>query len=394
MKDYLFTSESVADGHPDKIADQISDAVLDEALREKGNEAEQVRCACETMLKGKHLIIAGELSPLLEQERVRELAQQVVSERVGYDCDTLGFAIDDWKYLNIMEEQASEIGEAVNKKDGDLGAGDQGLMFGYACDETPELMPLALSLSHALLRRQKARRAELRLGPDAKAQVTVRYENGRPAGVEKIVVSTQHAKELDGKVEEVVREDIIAPVLAEYQLAAAKPELLINRSGSFVEGGPKADAGLTGRKIIVDTYGGKAPHGGGAFSGKDPTKVDRSAAYMARYIAKTVVRHKLATSCLVQLSYVIGDPNPLNVTIDARGGDEDAGCQIREAVLKHLGRDLSTKGIIDKFKLFAPNGWCYLDTAAFGHFGRAEFPWENPVEGCAFDSWCREQAPA
>lgn len=394
MKDYLFTSESVADGHPDKIADQISDAVLDEALRVKGNKAEQVRCACETMLKGKHLIIAGELSPLLEPSRVRELAQQVVSERVGYGRDTLGFDVDDWKYLNIMEEQASEIGEAVNKKDGDLGAGDQGLMFGYACDETPELMPLALSLSHALLRRQKARRAELRLGPDAKAQVTVRYENGRPAGVEKIVVSTQHAKELDGQVEKVVREGIIAPVLAEYQLADAKPELLINRSGSFVEGGPKADAGLTGRKIIVDTYGGKAPHGGGAFSGKDPTKVDRSAAYMARYIAKTVVRHKLATSCLVQLSYVIGDPSPLNVTIDARGGAEDAGCQIRQAVLKHLDRDLSTKGIIDKFKLFAPNGWCYLDTAAFGHFGRAEFPWENPVEGCAFDSWCREQAPA
>ena len=392
MKDYLFTSESVADGHPDKIADQISDAVLDEALR-TAKEAEKVRCACETMLKGKHLIIAGELSPLLEPPRVRALAQQVVSERVGYDCDTLGFAIDDWKYLNIMEEQATEIEKAVNKKD-ELGAGDQGLMFGYACDETPELMPLALSLSHALLRRQKARRAELRLGPDAKAQVTVRYENGRPARVEKIVVSTQHAKGLDGKVEEVVREDIIAPVLAEYQLADAKPELLINRSGSFVEGGPKADAGLTGRKIIVDTYGGKAPHGGGAFSGKDPTKVDRSAAYMARYIAKTVVRHKLATSCLVQLSYVIGDPNPLNVTIDARGGAEDAGCQIRQAVLKHLGRDLSTKGIIDKFKLFAPNGWSYLDTAAFGHFGRAEFPWENPVEGCAFDGWCREQAPA
>ena len=400
MEANVLTSESVSDGHPDKIADQISDAVLDEALRVAGDESDQVRCACETLVKGDNLIIAGELTPELPEKRLREIAQEVVLQRVGYDEASLGFDAEKWNYFNFMTLQAAEIEEKVSQDN--LGAGDQGLMFGCAVDETPELMPLALKLSHALMRQQKAKRQELPLGPDAKAQATIEYAGGKTY-IKKIVVSTQHSSEVEqDDVQRMVAEHVVQPVLAECrealanhptcQLDDSEPELLLNRSGSFVEGGPKADAGLTGRKIIVDTYGGAAPHGGGAFSGKDPTKVDRSAAYMARYIAKTVVRYKLVPCCMIQLAYVIGDPQPLSVMVNANREDgTDISNEICAAVRENL--DLSVSGIIKKFNLFAPNGWSYLDTAAFGHFGRAEFPWENPVEGCAFDRWCREQAP-
>lgn len=406
MEANVLTSESVSDGHPDKIADQISDAVLDEALRVAGDKSDQVRCACETLVKGDNLIIAGELTTAppevkLAKDRLREIAQEVVLQRVGYDEASLGFDVEKWNYLNFLTPQAAEIEEKVSKDD--LGAGDQGLMFGCAVDETPELMPLAISLSHALMRQQKAKRQELPLGPDAKAQATIEYAGGKTY-IKKIVVSTQHASGVSAdEVRQIVAEHVVQPVLAECredlanhptcQLDASEPELLLNHFGSFKEGGPKADAGLTGRKIIVDTYGGAAPHGGGAFSGKDPTKVDRSAAYMARYIAKTVVRHKLVPCCMIQLAYVIGDPQPLSVMVKAnREGGADISNEICTAVRERL--DLSVSGIIKKFNLFSPNGWSYLDTAAFGHFGRAEFPWENPVENCAFDSWCREQAPA
>ncbi len=401
MEANVLTSESVSDGHPDKIADQISDAVLDEALRVAGKQSDQVRCACETLVKGENLIIAGELTPALPKERLLEIAQEVVLKRVGYDEASLGFDAEKWNYLNLMTLQAAEIGKAVNKDK--LGAGDQGLMFGCAIDETPELMPLALKLSHALMRQQKAKRQELPLGPDAKAQATIEYAGSKTC-IKKIVVSTQHASGVStDEVRQMVAEHIVQPVLAECrealanhpicQLDDAAPELILNRSKSFVEGGPKADAGLTGRKIIVDTYGGASPHGGGAFSGKDPTKVDRSAAYMARYIAKTVVRHKLTNACMIQLAYVIGGSQPLSLMVKADDKNEkDISNEISEAAREYL--DLSVSGIIKKFNLFSPDGWSYLDTAAFGHFGRAEFPWENPVEGCAFDSWCREQAPA
>ena len=397
----MLTSESVSDGHPDKIADQISDAVLDEALRVAGKQSDQVRCACETLVKGDNLIIAGELTPELPEKRLREIAQEVVMKRIGYDEASLGFDTEKWNYLNLMTLQAAEIEEKVSKDN--LGAGDQGLMFGYAFDETPELMPLAISLSHALMRKQKAKRQELPLGPDAKAQATIEYAGGKTY-IKKIVVSTQHSSEVgQDEVQKMVAEHVVQPVLVECrealanhptcQLEDSEPELLLNHFGSFKEGGPKADAGLTGRKIIVDSYGGAAPHGGGAFSGKDPTKVDRSAAYMARYIAKTVVRYKLVPCCMIQLAYVIGDPQPLSVMVKANREDgTDISNEVCAAVRENL--DLSVSGIIKKFNLFSPNGWSYLDTAAFGHFGRAEFPWENPVEGCAFDSWCREQAPA
>ncbi|MBF2735066.1 MAG: methionine adenosyltransferase [Betaproteobacteria bacterium AqS2] len=373
MKDYLFTSESVSDGHPDKLADQISDAVLDEALKRAGADAAKVRCACETLVKGAELVVAGELTPALPAARIKELAAEVLA-RIGYDDASLGFAAAAWKHHDFMSLQAAEIGEAVNKEEdgGELGAGDQGLMFGYACDETPELMPLALSLSHALMRRHKEVRAGLDLRPDAKSQVTVEYAAGVPKSVAKVVLSTQHAASLDqAQVRKAVEEQIIKPV-------------------SFVKGGPMEDAGLTGRKIIVDTYGGSAPHGGGAFSGKDPTKVDRSAAYMARYVAKTVVRHGLARRCLVQLSYAIGRRDSLSVMVNAYDDGAGVGCAVQEAVRERL--DLSVKGIIDKFALFHPAGWSYGAAAAFGHFGRAEFPWENPVAGCAFDEWCQERA--
>ena len=390
MKDYLFTSESVSDGHPDKMADQISDAVLDEALKRAGAAAPQVRCACETMVKGQELVVAGELTPALPAARVKELAAEALG-RIGYDDASLGFAVADWNHHDFMSLQADEVGEAVNKDGGgELGAGDQGLMFGYACDETPELMPLALTLAHALMRRHKEVRAGLGLRPDAKSQVTVQYAGGAPAGVEKIVLSTQHAAGMgQEQVRKAVEREIIRPVL-DGHFGADRPELIINPSGSFVKGGPMEDAGLTGRKIIVDTYGGSAPHGGGAFSGKDPTKVDRSAAYMARYVAKTVVRHGLARRCLVQLSYAIGRKDSLSVMVNAYDDGAGVGCAIQQAVRERL--DLSVKGVIDKFALFAPAGWSYTAAAAFGHFGREEFPWERPVAGCAFDEWCQGRA--
>ena len=379
----LFTSESVSEGHPDKMADQISDAILDEALRLAGDDAGKVRCACETLVKGDLLVIAGELC-LADPGKVPDyesIARQVAKD-IGYGDPALGFDPDNCRFVNCITEQSADFAGSVGT-DKVEGAGDQGMMFGYATDETQELMPLAVTLAHDLVRRQAQLRREGHgwLGPDAKSQVTVRYEEEVPLEVTDVVLSTQHTEEIDGKpypevLEELVREMIIEPVLQGIDHSNCR--YIINPSGKFIKGGPEADAGLTGRKIIVDTYGGAAPHGGGAFSGKDPSKVDRSAAYAARLVAKSVVAAGLASRALVQVSYAIGHPKPVSVMVETFGtssvSDEDIAVMLMDGELI----DLEPQGIIDKLDLFRP---IYRQTAAYGHFGRKDLepplPWEE-----------------
>jgi S-adenosylmethionine synthetase len=375
-RDFLFTSESVSEGHPDKVADQISDAVLDWCIALDP----RAKVACETLIAHRTLAIAGEfraaatdLLPRL-QAAVPGLVQGVLRS-IGYTRES-GFDPDDYSLNLALNAQSADIDRGVERGDGQQGAGDQGLMFGYACDETPELMPLALMLAHRLVARQAQVRKSGQvpfLRPDAKSQVTLRYRDGRPARVHAVVLSTQHAPEVaDADLHEAVREEILAPVLGRDALAGAK--VLINPTGRFVIGGPEGDTGLTGRKIIVDTYGGSCPHGGGAFSGKDPSKVDRSASYAARWVAKHLVAAGVARRCTIQVAYAIGVAEPVSLLVDFHGTGrvpEDAA----EAALSQLF-DLRPAAILESLDLRRP---LYLPTAAYGHFGREDqgFTWEQ-----------------
>ncbi|MER3466291.1 MAG: methionine adenosyltransferase [Armatimonadota bacterium] len=361
----LFTSESVTEGHPDKIADQISDAVLDAVLAEDPYG----RVACETLVTTGLVVIAGEITTTARVDFART-AREVIRE-IGYTRAKYGFDCDTCSVITAIDRQSPDIAAGVDTG----GAGDQGLMFGFACDETPELMPLPIQLAHNLARRlaEARKTGEIaHLRPDGKSQVTVEYRDGRPHRVETVVISTQHAPE-------VAQEELRAEITEKIIRRTIAPELLdeetkyhINPTGRFVVGGPQGDAGLTGRKIIVDTYGGYAPHGGGAFSGKDPTKVDRSAAYMARYIAKNIVAAGLANRCLVQLAYAIGVADPVSVLIDTQGTGLIADEQLAVIVREHFS--LTPAGIIEELGLRQP---IYRRTASYGHFGRDGFAWER-----------------
>ncbi|WP_428671994.1 methionine adenosyltransferase [Roseibium sp.] len=373
-KTWLFTSESVSEGHPDKVCDRISDTILDAFLAQDPN----ARVACETLTTTNHVTIAGEVrGPQKVLDDVEDLVRAAVKD-IGYEQD--GFHWKTMEVINRLHQQSADIAMGVDEGDkGEEGAGDQGIMFGYACNETEELMPAPILLSHKILRTMaEARKSgkEPRLGPDSKSQVTLRYENGRPAGIDAVVVSTQHGEDVS---QEGVRDAVLPFILHALPVGWKVPEdrIYINPTGRFVIGGPDGDAGLTGRKIIVDTYGGAAPHGGGAFSGKDPTKVDRSAAYASRYLAKNVVAAGLADRCLIQLAYAIGVPEPVAVYVDTQGTgkvDEEA----LSSVLKEMV-SLTPRGIRDRLDLSRP---IYARTAAYGHFGRSPdedggFGWER-----------------
>jgi S-adenosylmethionine synthetase len=372
-KDYLFTSESVSEGHPDKMADQVSDAVLDAIFKQDPYG----RVACETLLTENKAIVAGEIGTrddvkIPVEEIVRETAKEI-----GYCDAACGFDYKTCEIENLLHKQSANIAEAVVKKDGEIGAGDQGLMFGFACNETPELMPLPIMLAHRLLEKQsEVRKSGLIpwLLPDAKSQVSIRYVGHRPVAVERVVLSTQHTKGIShAEIEKLVKLHIIDPVLP-VNLIAKNIVYLINPSGNFYIGGPLGDTGLTGRKIIVDTYGGSCPHGGGAFSGKDPTKVDRSAAYTARYIAKNIVAAGLADRCTVQLSYAIGVVEPTSLMLNLHGG-RNVEEHKAEAAVRQIFK-VTPKGMIDMLNLRRP---IYKKTASYGHFGRElpEFTWER-----------------
>ena len=364
---YLFTSESVTEGHPDKIADQISDAVLDEVLRQD----ESGRVACETLVTTGLVVIAGEITTSAHID-FSQVARETIRE-IGYTRAKYGFDCDTCSVLTAIDRQSPDIAMGVDTG----GAGDQGLMFGFACNETPELMPLPIQLAHKLSQRlAEVRRNQTLpfLRPDGKSQVTVEYRDGHPHRVDAVVVSTQHDAQVDRQTltEEVTRHIIQQTISPE--LLDQKTKYHINPTGRFVTGGPQGDAGLTGRKIIVDTYGGYAPHGGGAFSGKDPTKVDRSAAYMARYIAKNIVAAGLADRCLVQLAYAIGVAEPVSVLVETSGTGRVGEAALAKLIREHF--DLTPKGIIRHLNLRKP---IYRQTAAYGHFGRtgASFTWER-----------------
>jgi S-adenosylmethionine synthetase len=373
MNEFLFTSESVSEGHPDKVADQISDAVLDAILRQDKSS----RVAAETLVKDNLVVLAGEITTRAHVN-YDEVARETI-KRIGYTDPKIGFDTHTCTVLVAYGQQSPNIAQGVDEGKGldlEQGAGDQGLMFGYACDETPSLMPLPIYLAHRLVERQSELRRDGRmpwLRPDAKSQVTVRYANGRPDSIETVVLSTQHAPGMQHQqIEEQVIENVIKPVLPK-NLVKGKIKYLVNPTGSFEIGGPKGDCGLTGRKIIVDTYGGSAPHGGGAFSGKDPSKVDRSAAYAARYVAKNIVAAGLASKCLVQVSYAIGVAQPTSVMVTTEGTGKISDDKLAAMVLRNF--DLRPKGIIQMLDLLRP---IYEKTAAYGHFGREEpeFTWE------------------
>lgn len=378
MTTTLFTSESVAEGHPDKIADQISDAVLD-ALLKKDPRA---RVACETLIKTGMVVVAGEITTEAYVD-LEEITRKVVVN-IGYDHSDKGFDGHSCAVLNAIGKQSPDIARGVDETaDHEQGAGDQGLMFGYATNETDVLMPAPITYSHRLVKRQ----AEVRkngtlpwLRPDAKSQITFRYQDGKPVGIDAVVLSTQHAPEIAQKdLQEAVMEEIIKPVLpAEWLDAHTK--YFINPTGRFVIGGPFGDCGLTGRKIIVDTYGGMARHGGGAFSGKDPSKVDRSAAYAARYVAKNVVAAGIADRCEIQVSYAIGVAEPTSISVETFGTGKISNERIVQLVREHF--ELRPKGLIKMLNLIRP---IYFDTAAYGHFGREEpqFTWEATDKAAA-----------
>ena len=369
MAKHLFTSESVSEGHPDKIADQISDAVLD-AILEQDPKA---RVACETYVKTGMVMVGGEVTTTAWVD-IEELTRRTVRE-IGYTHSDMGFDADSCAILNTIGKQSPDINQGVDRsRPEEQGAGDQGLMFGYASNETDVLMPAPITYSHRLVKKQ----AEVRkngtlpwLRPDAKSQVTFAYENGKPVGVDAVVLSTQHDEDVSEKdLHEGVMEEIIKPVLpAEWLNKETK--YFINPTGRFVIGGPMGDCGLTGRKIIVDTYGGMARHGGGAFSGKDPSKVDRSAAYAGRYVAKNIVAAGLAEKCEIQVSYAIGVAEPTSISIETFGTGKLEEAQLTELVKANF--DLRPYGLIKMLDLERP---IYLPTAAYGHFGREEFPWE------------------
>ncbi len=369
--EYIFTSESVTEGHPDKMADQISDAILDYIIE---NDP-QARVACETLLSNGFCVIAGELKTHTYCP-MQEVAREVIRE-IGYTDANYGFDYRSAGVLNGVGEQSPDINQGVDQASGEIGAGDQGLMFGYACNETKELMPLPISLAHKLT----SKLAEVRkngtipfLRPDGKAQVSVKYVDGKPVSIDTIVVSTQHHPEVSlEKVQEAVLEEVIKAVIPEH-LMNDDVTYHINPTGRFVIGGPQGDAGLTGRKIIVDTYGGSCPHGGGAFSGKDPTKVDRSGAYAARHVAKNLVASGICDKATIQIAYAIGIANPVSIYIDTHGTAKVEESKITECVKALF--DLTPKGIIKSLDLLRP---IYRKTATYGHFGREEegFTWEK-----------------
>ncbi|HMW63354.1 methionine adenosyltransferase [Accumulibacter sp.] len=372
-KEYLFTSESVSEGHPDKVADQISDAILDAILADDP----PARVACETLVSTGLVVISGEITTKAHIN-YREIAQDAV-RRIGYNNSEIGFDYKSCAILTAINRQSPDIAQGVNEGQGldlDQGAGDQGLMFGYACNETPSLMPLPIHYAHRIMQRQAELRRDGRLPwlrPDAKSQLTVRYVDGKPSSIDTVVVSTQHDPEVShAQISEAVIEEIIKPVVPKSLLNAGT-RFLVNPTGRFVVGGPHGDCGLTGRKIIVDTYGGAARHGGGAFSGKDPSKVDRSAAYAARYVAKNVVAAGLADRCEVQVAYAIGVARPVSLMVNTFGTGKLSDDAIASLIERHF--DLRPKGIIQSLDLLRP---IYRKTAAYGHFGRdePEFTWE------------------
>ena len=370
MAQHIFTSESVSEGHPDKIADQISDAVLD-AILEQDPKA---RVACETFVKTGMVLVGGEITTSAWVD-IEELTRKTVRE-IGYTHSDMGFDADSCAVLNAIGKQSPDINQGVDRADPkEQGAGDQGLMFGYASNETDVLMPAPITYSHRLVQRQ----AEVRkngtlpwLRPDAKSQLSFIYEDGKPVGIDAVVLSTQHCDSVStADLREAVMETIIEPVLPAEWLNS-KTKFFINPTGRFVIGGPMGDCGLTGRKIIVDSYGGMARHGGGAFSGKDPSKVDRSAAYAARYVAKNIVAAGLAERCELQVSYAIGVAEPTSISLETFGTSKLDEAELIKLIREHF--DLRPYGLIEMLKLERP---IYRPTAAYGHFGRDEFPWEQ-----------------
>jgi len=374
MRDFLFTSESVSEGHPDKVADQISDAVLDAIL----TQDKYARVAAETLVNTGLVVMAGEITTHAVVD-FQQVARETI-KRIGYDNTDYGIDYRGCAVLVAYDKQSPDIARGVDKAQDDplnQGAGDQGLMFGFACDETPVLMPLPIYLAHRLVERQSELRRDGRLPwlrPDAKSQVTIRYLDGKADSVDTVVLSTQHAPDMPlEKIREAVIEEIVKPVLPKH-LIKGEVKYLVNPTGRFVVGGPQGDCGLTGRKIIVDTYGGAAPHGGGAFSGKDPSKVDRSAAYAARYVAKNIVAAGLASKCQIQVSYAIGVAKPTSVMVTTFGTGRIEDEKIAQLIHQHF--DLRPRGILAMLDLLRP---IYEKTAAYGHFGRdePEFSWEN-----------------
>ena len=370
MSSYLFTSESVSEGHPDKIADQISDAVLDEILKQDP----KARVACETYVKTGMALVGGEITTSAWVD-IENLTRQVICD-IGYKHSEMGFDGNSCAVLNAIGKQSSDINQGVDRENPlDQGAGDQGIMFGYATNETEVLMPAAITYAHRLMEKQAEVRKSGKLAwlrPDAKSQVTLKYEDNKIVGVDAVVLSTQHSEEVSQKeIYEGLMEEIIKPILPSEWLSQ-QTKYFINPTGRFVIGGPMGDCGLTGRKIIVDTYGGAARHGGGAFSGKDPSKVDRSAAYAARYVAKYIVAAGLADRCEIQLSYAIGVAEPTSIMVETFGTGK-----VSNEVLVKLVReffDLRPYGLIKMLNLIQP---IYRQTAAYGHFGREQFPWEK-----------------
>ncbi len=380
LNDFLFTSESVSEGHPDKVADQISDAILDAIFAQDPLS----RVAAETLCNTGLVVLAGEITTNAHVDYI-QVARDTI-KRIGYDNTDYGIDYKGCAVLVAYDKQSNDIAQGVDQASDDhlnTGAGDQGLMFGYACDETPELMPAPIHYAHRLVERQAQLRKDGRLPflrPDAKSQVTMRYVDGKPHSIDTVVLSSQHSpdqsetpKKMKASFIEAIIEDIIKPVLPAEWLTP-KTRFLINPTGRFVTGGPQGDCGLTGRKIIVDTYGGACPHGGGAFSGKDPSKVDRSAAYAARYVAKNIVAAGLARQCQIQVAYAIGVARPMNITVYTEGTGKLPDEKIAALVQEHF--DLRPKGIIQMLDLLRP---IYEKTAAYGHFGREEpeFTWER-----------------
>ena len=378
--EYLFTSESVSEGHPDKVADQISDSILDAIFAQD----KYSRVAAETLCNTGLVVLAGEITTGANVDYI-QIARDTI-KRIGYDTTDYGIDYRGCAVMVCYDKQSQDIAQGVDEGKGldlEQGAGDQGLMFGYACDETPDLMPAAIYYAHRLMERQAQLRKDGRLPwlrPDAKSQVTLRYVDGQVHSIDTVVVSTQHAPDIShAMIREAVIEDIIKPVLP-ASLIKGEIKYLINPTGRFVIGGPQGDCGLTGRKIIVDTYGGAAPHGGGAFSGKDPSKVDRSAAYAARYVAKNVVAAGLATRCQIQVSYAIGVARPTSVMVTTFGTGKISDEKLSQMVAEHF--DLRPKGIVQMLDLLRP---IYAKTAAYGHFGRdePEFTWEHTDKAAA-----------
>jgi len=388
--EFLFTSESVSEGHPDKVSDQISDAVLDACLAQDPRS----RVAAETLCNTGLVVMAGEITTNAIVDYI-QIARGVIKD-IGYDNTDYGIDYRGCAVMVCYDKQSQDISQGVTEGDGlfkEQGAGDQGLMFGYACDETEVLMPAPIHYAHRLMERQAQLRKAGRLNwlrPDAKSQVTLRYVDGRPVCAESIVVSTQHAPDVAHRtIVEAVVEEIIKPVMPEAWLKGTR--FLVNPTGRFVTGGPQGDCGLTGRKIIVDTYGGSAPHGGGAFSGKDPSKVDRSAAYAARYVAKNIVAAGLASRCQLQVAYAIGVAKPVSVMVTTFGTGLVADDQLEKLVADHF--DLSPKGIIRMLDLLRP---IYRDTASYGHFGRTGdgFPWERTNKAAVLAEAVKSLEPA